>query len=124
MLVTAQTSLIDVPPGGSAEVVLDVRNTSEIIDGVTTRIIGAPAAAVASRPALLPLFPDASGQVTMSVGLPASYPAGVHHVTVEVGSTGTGRPAAYLDLDLVVAPRPELTLNCRPQLIRARRQAR
>jgi len=124
MLVTAQTSLIDVPPGGSAEVVLDVRNTSEIIDGVTTRIIGAPAAEVASRPALLPLFPDASGQVTMSVGLPASYPAGVHHVTVEVGSTGTGRPAAYLDLDLVVAPRPELTLSCRPQLIRARRQAR
>jgi Carboxypeptidase regulatory-like domain len=124
MRVTAQTSLIDVPPGGSADVVLDVRNTSEIIDGVTTRIIGVPAAEVVSRPALLPLFPDASGQVTMSVGLPASYPAGRHPVTVEVASAGAGQPSAYLDLDLLVAARPELSLSCRPQLIRARRQAR
>src|SRR4051794_24777444 len=124
MLVTAQSSLIDVPPGGSADVVLDVRNTSEIIDGVTTRIIGVPAAEVVSRPALLPLFPDASGQVTVSVGLPASYPAGRHPVTVEVASAGAGQPSAYLDLDLLVAPRPELSMSCRPQLIRARRQAR
>jgi Carboxypeptidase regulatory-like domain len=124
MRVTAQNSLIDVPPGGSADVVLDVRNTSEIIDGVTTRIIGVPAAEVVSRPALLPLFPDASGQVTMSVGLPASYPAGRHPVTVEVASAGAGLPSAYLDLDLLVAAHPELSLSCRPQLIRARRQAR
>jgi Carboxypeptidase regulatory-like domain len=124
MLVSAQSQLIDVPPGGSAEVVLDVRNTSEIIDGITTRIIGVPVATVVSRPALLPLFPDASGQVTMSVGLPPSYPAGRHPVTVEVASAGAGLPSAYLDLDLVVGPRPELSLSCRPQLIRARRQAR
>ena len=56
MIVSAQSQLIDVPPGGSAEVVLDVRNTSEIIDGITTRIIGAPSAQVVSRPVLLPLF--------------------------------------------------------------------
>jgi hypothetical protein len=124
MLVSAQSQLIDVPPGGSAEVVLDVRNTSEIIDGVTTRIIGVPVATVVSRPALLPLFPDASGQVTMSVGLPPSYPAGRHPVTVEVASAGAGLPSAYLDLDLVVGPRPEFSMSCRPQLIRARRQAR
>lgn len=124
MLVSAQSQLIDVPSGGSAEVVLDVRNTSEIIDGVTTRIIGVPVATVTSRPALLPLFPDASGQVTMSVGLPPSYPAGRHPVTVEVASAGAGLPSAYLDLDLVVGPRPELSMSCRPQLIRARRQAR
>ncbi|HEU5268931.1 MAG TPA: carboxypeptidase-like regulatory domain-containing protein [Jatrophihabitans sp.] len=124
MLVSAQSQLIDVPPGGSADVVLEVRNTSEIIDGVTTRIIGVPVATVTSRPALLPLFPDASGQVTVSVGLPTSYPAGRHPVTVEVASAGAGLPSAYLDLDLLVPPRPELTLSCRPQLIRARRQAR
>jgi len=124
MLVSAQSQLIDVPPGGSADVVLEVRNTSEIIDGVTTRIIGVPVATVTSRPALLPLFPDASGQVTVSVGLPSSYPAGRHPVTVEVASAGAGLPSAFLDLDLLVPARPELTLSCRPQLIRARRQAR
>ncbi len=124
MLVTADTQLIDILPGGNAEVVLDIRNTSEIIDGVTTRIIGLPTAGVTSRPMLLPLFPDASGQVTLSVGLPASYPAGRHAVTIEVASVGAGQPSAYLDLDLQVAPRLELSLSCRPQIARARRQAR
>ncbi|MDQ1720963.1 MAG: hypothetical protein QOI26_697, partial [Pseudonocardiales bacterium] len=124
MLVTADTQLIDIPPGGSAEVVLDVRNTSSIIDGVTTRIIGLPAAGVTSKPMLLPLFPDASGQVTLSVGVPAGYPAGRHAVTIEVASVGAGLPSAYLDLDMLVAPRLELALSCRPQIARARRQAR
>lgn len=124
MLVTADTQLIDIVPGGNAEVVLDVRNTSSIIDGVTTRIIGLPASGVVSKPMLLPLFPDASGQVTLSVGLPASYPAGRHAVTVEVASVGAGVPSAYLDLDMLVAPRMEFSLSCRPQLARARRQAR
>ena len=124
MLVTADTQLIDIAPGGSAEVVLDVRNTSSIIDGVTTRVIGLPATGVTSKPMLLPLFPDASGQVTLSVGVPPSYPAGRHAVTIEVASVGAGLPSAYLDLDMLVAPRMELSLSCRPQLARARRQAR
>ncbi len=124
MLVTADTDLLDLAPGGSAEVVLDVRNTSSIIDGVTTRVIGLPASGVTSRPQLLPLFPDASGQVTLSVGVPPSYPAGRHAVTIEVASVGAGLPSAYLDLDMRVAPRMELSLTCRPQVARARRQAR
>jgi len=124
MLVTADTQLIDLAPGGSAEVVLEVRNTSSIIDGVTTRIIGLPASGVTSKPMLLPLFPDASGQVRMSVGVPAGYPAGRHAVTIEVASVGAGLPSAYLDLDMLVAPRPQLALSCRPQVARARRQAR
>jgi len=124
MLVTADTDLLDLVPGGSAEVVLDVRNTSSIIDGVTTRVIGLPASGVTSRPALLPLFPDASGQVTLSVGVPPSYPAGRHAVTIEVASVGAGLPPAYLDLDMLVAPRMELSLLCRPRVARARRQAR
>lgn len=123
MRVTAQTQQIDVPSGGSAEVVLEVRNTSQIIDGVTARMIGVPSAEITSRPALLPLFPDASGQLTMSVGLPTSYPAGRHPVTVELASSGA-LPSTYLDLELLVAPRPELALSCRPQLVRARRQGR
>ncbi|MBV9821889.1 MAG: carboxypeptidase regulatory-like domain-containing protein [Actinobacteria bacterium] len=124
MLVTADRELLDIAPGGSAEVVLDVRNTSSIIDGVTTRVIGLPASGVTSKPMLLPLFPDASGQVTLSVGVPPSYPAGRHAVTIEVASVGAGLPSAYLDLDMLVAPRTELALSCRPQVARARRQAR
>ena len=124
MLVTADRRLVELTPGGSAEVVLDVRNDSEIIDGVTTRLIGAPAAEVTSRPDLLSLFPDASGQVTVSVGVPASYPAGRHPVTIELGSASRGLPTGYLDLDLVVAPRPQLAMSCRPQIVRGRRQGR
>ena len=70
MRVTADTQLIDINPGGNAQVVLDVRNTGSIIDGVITRVIGLPPEGVTSKPALLPLFPDATGQVTLSVALP------------------------------------------------------
>ncbi len=82
MRVSADTQLLDIDPGGSAEVVLDVQNTSELIDGVTTRLIGLAAGEVTSKPMLLPLFPESSGQITVSVDLPTSYPAGRHAVTV------------------------------------------
>ncbi|MCW2540394.1 MAG: hypothetical protein JWN95_2119 [Frankiales bacterium] len=124
MRISADTLLLDIDSGGNAEVILDVQNTSEMIDGITTRLIGLSAGEVISKPQLLPLFPDARGQITMSVGLPTSYPAGRHAVTVEVASVGAGLPPAYLDLDLVVAPRLELKLVSNPQVIRARRQAR
>ena len=48
MRVQADTRVLDVTPGSSVDVNLDVVNTTEVIDGVTARIIGlgqgAPAA--------------------------------------------------------------------------------
>lgn len=124
MRVTADTALLDVAPGDSGEVTLEVVNTGEVIEGVTARVIGIPEQHVVARPAVLPLFPDASGRLTLTLGLPTTYPAGRHPLTVEVSSrSATGAPT-HVDVDLNVPARPGLALAARPELVRARRRGR
>ncbi len=124
MRVASETSLLDVQPGDTTELVVEIVNTSEVIDGVSTRVIGLPEPSVTSSPAMLPLFPQTSGHVTLSLAVPATHPAGQHSLTVEVISHGAGAAPQYLDLDLVVAPRPAMTMATRPRMVRAHRQAR
>ena len=121
MRVQADTRVLDITPGSSVDLNLDVVNTTEVIDGVTARIIGIEPEHVKARPDLLSLFPDTSGRLTLTLGLPTQFPAGRHPVTVEVASsTGAGDPY-HVDLDLLVAPHPAIDLNVRPAVLRARR---
>ena len=55
---------------------------------------------------MLPLFPDASGQVKLALAVPRTHPAGRHPLTVEVVSHGAGNPSQFLDVDLDVAAAP------------------
>lgn len=124
MRVRTDTDLLDIAPGDRADVVVDVINTGDVIDGVTARILGFPEEHVHSQPAMLPLFPESAGQLTLTLGLPQSFPAGRHPMTVEVNSRQQDVPPQYLDLDLVVPPVPGLTLTARPQVVRAVRSGR
>lgn len=124
MRVASETSVLDVQPGDTTELVVEIVNTSEVIDGVSTRVIGLPEPSVTSSPAMLPLFPQTSGHVTLSLAVPPTHPAGQHSLTIEVTSHGAGVAPQFLDLDLVVAPRPAMTMATRPRMIRAYRQAR
>ncbi|WP_029135756.1 carboxypeptidase-like regulatory domain-containing protein [Nakamurella lactea] len=124
MRVSADTDLIDLKPGGTAEVGLDVVNTGQVIDGVTARIVGLPDRHVSTRPAVLPLFPDSAGRMTLVVGVPNEFPAGVHPVTVEVRSRQSDTAPSYLDLDLKVPQSAAMELTCRPQVVRTHRTAR
>jgi hypothetical protein len=124
MRVASDTRLLEVEPGATSEVVVDVVNNDQVIDGVTARIIGMPPGTVTTYPSLLPLFPDASGQVKLALAVPQTHPAGRHPLTVEVMSHGTGKPSQFLDVDLDVNAKPSLQVTPRPRLIRARRQAR
>ena len=124
MRVASDTRELAVAPGSTAAVVVDVVNTGEVIDGVSARVIGLPDEWVNSQPALLPLFPDATGQVTLSLAVPPTLPAGRHPLTVEIVSHGARLPSQYLDVDLDVAPRPGLTMAAQPRTIRARRGGR
>src|SRR5690606_17746042 len=67
-----------------AELELDIVNTSNVIEGVSARVDGLPADHVSARPLVLPLFPDASGRITLTLGVPEAFPAGRHDVHVEV----------------------------------------
>jgi 5-hydroxyisourate hydrolase-like protein (transthyretin family) len=122
--VASDTRQLDVDPGSSTDLVIDVVNTTEVIDGVSARIIGLPEQFVTAEPALLPLFPDAAGRVTLSVAVPNSLPAGRHPLTVEVVSHGARLPSQFLDVDLDVAPRVGMSVSARPRVVRARRGAR
>ncbi|MET3804459.1 hypothetical protein ABIB25_001454 [Nakamurella sp. UYEF19] len=124
MRVRADTDLLDLAPGQRADITVDVINTGDVIDGVTARVLGLPEQHVSSRPPVLPLFPDSSGQLTLTLALPATFPAGRHPMTVEVLSRQPDTEAAYVDVDLVVPRAPAVTMACSPQVIRAHRSAR
>ncbi|HEU5008613.1 MAG TPA: carboxypeptidase-like regulatory domain-containing protein [Jatrophihabitantaceae bacterium] len=124
MRVTADARQLEVDPGSRAVLGVDVVNTGAVIDGVSTRVIGLPEQYVSAQPALLPLFPDTSGRVTLSLDVPATLPAGRHPLSVEVVSHGAKTPSQFVDLDLDVRSRPRLTMAARPRVARARRGAR
>ncbi|MDQ1705618.1 MAG: hypothetical protein QOF18_1984 [Frankiaceae bacterium] len=122
MRVTADKRLLDVAPGGNVDVCVDVINTSDIIDGVSAKLVGIDHAHVTARPAVLPLFPAGSGRVTLSVSVPASYPAGSHPLTIEVSSHTASGPPQHVDVDMVVAPYAQVQLQTRPGIQRGRRR--
>jgi len=124
MRVVADSRHLAVEPGKSTAVVLDVVNTEDVIDGVSANVIGIPRECVTAQPALLPLFPDTSGTVTLALSVPTTHPAGRHPLTIEVVSHGTLRAPHYLDVDLDVTARPGLRLEAQPKMVRARRSAR
>jgi hypothetical protein len=122
--VATDTQFLDVEPGASADVVVEIVNTAQVIDGMTARVIGLPAEAVTSHPQLLPLFPDSSGQLTLSLTVPPTQPAGRHPLTVEITSQGARLAPAYVDVDMQVSAHPALGLAVQPKVIRARWAAR
>lgn len=116
--------VLDVTPGGHSDLLVDVVNDTSVIDGITTRVIGLPAGEVVSRPALLSLFPEAAGSVQLSVGVPRTFPAGRHPVTVEVSSSVGASAPAHVDLELEVEPRPDLAIRLHPAIHRVHRRGR
>ena len=99
-------------------------NTGELIDGVSARLIGLPDGHVVSDPPVLPLFPESSGRLVLTLTLPSDFPAGRHPLSVEVQSRTVDSSASYTDVDLVVPEQPALQLTAQPSLMRTRRHAR
>ncbi|MFN8075069.1 MAG: carboxypeptidase-like regulatory domain-containing protein [Kineosporiaceae bacterium] len=123
MRLAGPVDVLEVTPGRSGEIPLEVVNTGTVIDGISARVLGLPAELATATPAMLPLFPDASGRVVVRLDLPPSFPAGRHPLVVEVQGSATGERAVH-DVDLVVGPRPHLVLTASPRVVRARRRAR
>ena len=73
-------------PGTTCEVELEVFNTGEVIDTVTSRVVGSYPLTVEQRPGSLSLFPGTSERVVVSFTLPPDFPAGDHVLPVEVVS--------------------------------------
>ncbi len=68
--VSTGSTLVDLAPGSTADVDVDVVNTGSVIDGITARVIGLDGGHVTTHPPVLALFPDSAGRLTVSLGLP------------------------------------------------------
>ncbi len=124
MRITTDSDQLDLTPGGSAEIAVDIINTSDLIEGVSARVIGLPAQHVKSYPSVLPLFPDSTGRMVLTLSLPTTFPAGRHPLSVEVTSRTESTGSSYADLDLVVPQNPGLQISAHPRMIRSRRTSR
>ncbi|MEI5671612.1 MULTISPECIES: carboxypeptidase-like regulatory domain-containing protein [unclassified Nocardioides] len=124
MRVATEDRVVQAEPGTTVELVVDVVNTSDLIDGITAQLIGLPDATVVVEPQLLPLFPGAQGQIRLTIEVPATQPAGSHPLTVEVVSHGAGSVSQHVDVDLSVSARPAVRLGRTPHTVRGRRTGR
>jgi hypothetical protein len=124
MRLATEHRVVQVEPGTTVDVEVDVVNTSDLIDGVAARVVGLDEAAVTVEPRLLPLFPGATGRFRLRIAVPGTLRAGSHPITVEAVSHGTGAPTQHLDLDLSVSAHPAVQLHRTPPTIRARRSGR
>ncbi|MCU1595532.1 MAG: hypothetical protein JWO12_2924 [Frankiales bacterium] len=124
MRVVADSSKLTAIPGSVVVLDLSVTNTSELIDGISARVVGLDPDQVVSQPALLSLFPEADGHLVLSIDVPLTFPAGRHPLTVELLSSIPGARPHHVDIDLVVAARPQLVCSLRPPVSRARRRSR
>src|SRR5690606_7655094 len=103
MQVELRTPFIETRPRDTFRVVVAVKNTSDVIDDVTARVVGIDARAVVSDPHRLPLFPGSEGTLSLAVTLPEAFPAGDHSIPVEVRSTTNPDQVATVHLRLDVA---------------------
>lgn len=124
MRVATEHRLVQADPGQTVEIRVDVVNTGELIEGVTAHLIGLPDGQIAVEPQLLPLFPDAQGQITITIGVPTHQPAGLHPLTIAVVSHGAGSPTQHVDVDLSVSARPDVRLTADPETMRSKRSGR
>lgn len=122
--VSSLQSELAIAPGARSDLTVEVVNTGSVIDGVSARIVGLPDRAVTARPAMLPLFPDAAGEITLTVDLPPTFPAGTHPMTIEVASRQPNTGPEYVNVDLTVPLAPAVALTSRPEVVRARRTGR
>jgi hypothetical protein len=121
--VSADIDELRLAPGDEGSVTLDIVNTGSVIDGVRARAVGLPTQAVRTEPAVLSLFPEARGSLSVRVDLPHDFPAGRHPVVLEVLSSAATTPR-HVNLDVVVAARPELRVVAHPPVVRGRRRGR
>ena len=123
MRVVSDVDVLEVAPGGSGEIALDVVNTGSVIDGVSAHVLGLPVEHTTASPAVLALFPDATGRLVVRFDLPTSFPAGTHPVTVQLTGQAGAVGTVHHDLDVVVGTRPRLALSAAPTTVRSRRRA-
>ncbi|NUP37595.1 MAG: hypothetical protein HOY76_11420 [Streptomyces sp.] len=128
MTTSAHLDAASVPvlPGEQARVVLEVRNSSAIVEAYTFEVLGAPAAWSVVEPAGLSLNPGTAGQVTVVVSPPrdTTVPPGDMPLAVRVLPQELPDWATVPEGTLHVLPYAEVTAELTPQMTQSRGRAR
>ena len=101
-------------PGEPVELAVDVTNGLPVIDGVRVLLENPTGLEWAAEPPLLPLFPDGTGTVRVTLTAPPGLPAGAYQVPVSVRSTAEPTASTLCYLPLQVRPVPSLALEVEP----------
>ena len=118
------TPSLQLAPGRPGSAVVEVTNTTAVIDGVTVSARAGGGLGATSQPALLALFPGSSGRVDIAFTASAHFPAGRHAVVVDIVSSIDPSDRVQLTLALEVLPAPAATIAVDPPTRRARRRVR
>jgi uncharacterized membrane protein len=110
-------------PGEPVDLAVDVTNGLPVIDGVRVLLDNETGLEWAAEPDLLPLFPDGTGTVTVTVTAPRDLPAGAYQLPVQVRSTVEPTASTVRYLPLHVQPAPSLSLAVTPADRTARRRS-
>lgn len=121
MRVELLTPRVEAAPGSDCHVELEVYNTGEVIDSVTSRV-GYPFDSKLG-PALS-LFPESGGAMTVSFRVPDDFAAGSHTVPIEVASTFQHDDVAIAQLQLHVKPVVSADLGLTPSDITGGKRAK
>ena len=122
MRATLETSAVTVAPGSPARLAVEVTNTTEVIDGVRASLDVGEGLAVEYEPALLPLFPEGTGVITLTLTVTPTFPAGTHQATVELSSTVRPDERLASPLEVEVTPTPAASLETVPTVRSDRRR--
>jgi hypothetical protein len=137
-----------IEPGRWVPVAIEVTNTSGVIDGISATLrAGEPRAVTAggipatdtpgsavdpneitglevrARPALLPLFPDGTGVITLELKASDTFPAGTHSMSVVVRSSVDFEQTLPLPIEVEVVPVPGGSLRTEPLVRSGRHKA-
>jgi hypothetical protein len=125
MRIEVLTPRLEVSPGATCEIELEVFNTGDVIDTITSRLVGQELLPVEQRPANLSLFPGTSERVTVSFKLPPDYPAGDHVLPVElVSAVAPDVENAEISVAVEVAPFVSASIDLVPSEMTCGRRAR
>jgi hypothetical protein len=124
MRVVLRQPAVTVTPGQPVTVEVDVTNTLSAIDGLTARVVGPAGVITVSEPPILPLFPDTTGRLTLTVNFPARLLAGPHPAEVQVLSAVQPDQPESVALEVIVLPLPGVALTVVPPLRSGHHDAR
>lgn len=108
---------VEVAPGEGGVVSVTISNTSKVIDSYQVQVFGLDPAWVQVTPQRLSLFPGDTQTAEIRVTLPADYPSSQRMISVNVVSDDDPTSFNLSNIELVVSPRAEMSIELDPTMV-------